>query len=94
MTRLFAVAAATAFLSACAASSVDHFPDGSIGYTTYCSGVIDSWATCQRTAENLCGYRGYTILSTTGDRGLIATPGTGNFFDETTVARVMLIKCK
>jgi hypothetical protein len=81
-------------MSACARFSVDHFPDGSVGYTTSCSGVTDSWATCQATANSLCGSRGYEILSTTGDHGLIAEAGAGNFFDDKTVARVMLIKCK
>lgn len=93
MNRFIAISVIALLVSACAPWSQNTLPDGRIGYVTYCSGVWDSWANCQRKAEFLCSDRGYTILSTTGDKGLIATEGAANFFDETTVARVMLMVC-
>ena len=83
-----------ALLAGCASSSQTYTSDGRVGYSLNCSGTARNWGMCEQKAGELCGARGYDILSTTGDHGLIATAGGGNFFASTTISRTMLIACK
>lgn len=79
----------------CASSSKTYTADGREGYSLNCSGTARNWGMCEQKAGELCGSRGYQILSTTGDKGLIATAGSGgNFFATTTISRTMLVACK
>ena len=81
-------------LGGCATSTQTYTSDGRVGYSIGCSGTALNWGICQEKAGELCGARGYEILSTTGDRGVIATASGGNFFAGTTISRSMLITCK
>jgi hypothetical protein len=83
-----------ALLAGCATSSQTYTADGRIGYSINCSGTALNWGMCEQKAGDLCGTRGYEILSTAGDHGLIATGGNGNFFASSTISRSMLIACK
>lgn len=93
MKALFVVAIA-ALLTSCASFSKTYTADGRMGYSINCSGTARNWGMCEQKAGELCGARGYDILSTTGDRGVIATAGNGNFFAGTTISRTMLVACK
>ena len=84
----------TVFLVGCASSSQTYTADGRVGHSLDCSGTARNWGMCEQKAGELCGTRDYEILSTTGDRGVIATAGGGNFFAGTTISRTMLITCK
>jgi len=68
--------------------------DGRVGYSLDCSGTARNWGMCERKAGELCGTRGYNILSASGDSGAILTAGGGNVFAGTTISRTMLIACK
>ena len=81
-------------LAGCASSSQTYTSSGSVGHSLNCSGTARNWGMCEQKAGELCGARGYEILSTTGDRGVIATAKGGNFFAGTTTSRSMLIACK
>ena len=79
----------------CASSSKTYTADGREGHSLNCSGTARNWGMCEQKAGELCGPRGYEVLSTTGDKGLIATAGSGgNFFATTTISRTMLVACK
>lgn len=93
LTRGLPAALLAGLLSRCATYSVDHFPDGSTGFTTSCSGVGRTWDMCRQTAANLCGSADYKALSTTGDLGSLGTPEGGNLFQDNTLARVLLLQC-
>lgn len=87
------VAAAAAL--GCASSTQTYTPDGREGYSLNCSGTARTWGMCEQKAGEICGSRGYNILSTSGDQGVIATASSGgNFFATSTISRTMLIVCR
>ena len=81
-------------LSGCASSTKTYTADGRVGYSLNCSGTARNWGMCEQKAGDICGSRGYDILSTAGDNGVIATAGNGNFFASSTISRTMLVACK
>jgi hypothetical protein len=89
-----ALMAVAVFLAGCANSSQTYTADGRMGHSINCSGTARNWGMCEQKAGELCGARGYEILSTAGDRGVIATAGNGNFFATSTISRTMLVSCK
>lgn len=78
----------------CASSTQTYTPDGRVAHSINCSGTARNWGMCQEKAGELCGTRGYEIISTTGDRGAVVTASGGNLFAGTTISRTMLIACK
>ena len=85
---------AAAFLAGCASASQTYTSDGRVGYSLNCSGTARNWGMCEQKAGELCGARGYEVLSTTGDRGAVVTAGNGSAYASTTISRTMLITCK
>lgn len=81
-------------LCGCATSSQTYAPDGSVGYSLNCSGLALTWGACLEKAGNICGTKGYNIISASGDRGAIANINDTNAFAGTTISRSMLISCK
>lgn len=51
---------------------------------------------CQAKAGDLCGSKGYDLISTGSDQGAIANidGSTGNAFATNTISRSMYIACK
>lgn len=81
-------------LSGCASSSQTYTSDGRAGYSLNCSGTARNWGMCESKAGEICGARGYEILSRTGDQGFIASGNNGDFYAGTTTKRNMLIACR
>jgi hypothetical protein len=93
--RCLFILASVSLVTACASSSQTFTADGKVGHSLNCSGTARNWGMCEQKAGELCGAKGYNILSTTGDRGVIATAGSGgNFFLTSTISRTMLVACK
>ena len=88
------IAIVVVVLAGCASASQTYTADGRVGHSLNCSGAARNWGMCEEKAGELCGANGYEVLSTTGDKGVIATAGSGNFFAGTTISRTMLISCK
>jgi hypothetical protein len=86
---LFALA-----LSACASSRATYTADGRQGHSLNCSGLARTWGMCEEKAGEICGARGYDILSTTSDSGVIATANDAGFMAGNTISRTMLIACR
>ncbi|EGK7287020.1 TPA: hypothetical protein G7125_004043 [Salmonella enterica subsp. enterica serovar Typhi] len=84
------------FLAGRATATKTYAPDGREAYTIECSGVGGSWAMCQAKAGDLCGSKGYDLISTGSDQGAIANidGSTGNAFATNTISRSMYIACK
>ncbi|XEQ06583.1 hypothetical protein LPA67_11250 [Salmonella enterica subsp. enterica] len=61
------------FLAGCATATKTYAPDGREAYTIECSGVGGSWAMCQAKAGDLCGSKGYDLISTGSDQELLQT---------------------
>ena len=92
--RIFVILIASMFLQGCATSSKTYTADGRVGHSINCSGTALNWGMCEQKAGELCGTRGYSILSKTGDSGFIATMGSSSAFSGSTISRSMLIACK
>lgn len=83
-------------LVGCATATKTYAPDGREAYTIECSGVGGSWAMCQAKAGDLCGTKGYDLISTGSDHGAIANvdANSGTAFATNTISRSMYIACK
>lgn len=83
-------------LAGCATATKTYAPDGREAYTIECSGVGGSWAICQAKAGDLCGTKGYDLISTGSDHGAIANvdANSGTAFATNTISRSMYIACK
>lgn len=83
-------------LAGCATATKTYAPDGREAYTIECSGVGGSWAMCQAKAGDLCGTKGYDLISTGSDHGAIANvdANSGTAFATNTISRSMYIACK
>ena len=92
--KLVTVILVTLLLAGCATSSKTYTADGRVGHSINCSGTALNWGMCEQKAGELCGTRGYSILSKTGDNGFIATMGSSSAFAGSTISRSMLIACK
>lgn len=83
-------------LSGCATSTKTYAPDGREAYAIECSGMALSWASCQAKAGDLCGSKGYDLISAGGDKGAMASAdaNTGYAFAGSSISRSMYIACK
>lgn len=77
-------------LAGCANSRGTYLPDGRRGYAIDCSGSARTWQMCETKAGDLCGSRGYEVVSRTGDQGAVAS----GYFASSVMTRGMTIACK
>ncbi len=82
------------FLVGCTTVSKTYGPDGKEAYELACSGTVQDWGDCQKKAGELCGTRGYNILSVNGEQGAVFTANPQSAFGSTTIYRNMMIACK
>lgn len=54
-------------LTGCAMSQPMYMPDGSQGYNISCDGSMNSMGNCFQKAGQLCGARGYDIITREGE---------------------------
>lgn len=81
-------------LGACAAQKAAYLPDGSKGFSINCSGPYLNWGACEQKAGQICGERGYDVVSKQGDQNAQATAAGGVFVAGANVQRTFLIRCK
>jgi uncharacterized lipoprotein len=86
--------ASVAVLSGCASSKATYGPDGRATHSINCSGTARTWGMCEEKAGELCGTRGYDIISRSNDTGIMATGGGANFFGSSLHFRTMQVACK
>ncbi|PZX29436.1 hypothetical protein C7416_104441 [Cupriavidus phytorum] len=96
--RLLIGAAAALVLAGCATSSKTYGPNGEVAHSIGCSGTALSWGMCYEKAGEICGEKGYNVISTSGDTGSIAagsaTRQNASFVGGSTISRSMVIACK
>jgi hypothetical protein len=98
MRGVIAVCGAIALLAGCASSSKTYGPNGEVAYNLNCSGTARNWGMCLEKAGNICGARGYNVITSNGESGFIASGYSSgmnsNFIGGTTTTRSMVIACK
>lgn len=88
------ILSATVLLAACATATETYGPDGRPAYTLNCSGAALSWGECEAKAGNICGTRGYTVVSRSSDQNSTIGAGAGGLFGSSANSRSMTIQCK
>jgi hypothetical protein len=87
--RVLALGAATLFLVACSTPSESmKLNDNSQGYRITCGGAFSSVKDCYEQAGNLCGAKGYTVVSEDD----ISPPSNADYFWNG-AAHQSIIKC-
>lgn len=77
-------------LTGCVTASPTYGPDGRRAYTIECDGVQHSIGDCYQKAGQLCGAKGYNILTGAVEHGAAAS----NYFAATSSHRSLVISCK
>lgn len=91
---LFATLAITALLSGCASSTQTYGADGRVTHSINCSGTARNWGMCEQKAGELCGAKGYEIVSRSSDTGAMASGSGGSFYASTLHNRTMMVACR
>lgn len=81
-------------LSGCASASKTYGPDGKEAFSINCSGLARNWSMCYEKAGDLCGTRGYEVISQGGDQGTVASVNPYGGLGGSTISRSLLVKCK
>lgn len=91
----FSMAVFSSFsLSGCATAAQTYLPDGRRGYTVECPGAANSWGKCYEKAGEICGAKGYDIVSQTGDKGGMVSGNQYGLYGGSVITRDLLIACK
>jgi hypothetical protein len=93
------------WLNGCVSSQETFMADGTKGHVISCTpgwtgGIVGSianastsWGTCFEEAGNLCGARGYTVLTRSDEPGFYAQAAQYGGFASTTNNRMMIVRC-
>lgn len=85
---------AAAAVSACSSPKPIYLADGRPGYSIDCSGTVRTWGQCMEKAGQVCGARGFDVLSQDGTNSHIVNTFGGNNQVIPTASRTMLIACR
>lgn len=92
---LLAVSAGAFFwLSGCATADKIHTPDGRVGYSISCNGAALDWGSCYKKAGEICGVRGYDVISQSGDKGSTYSSNQFGAYGGSVIYRSLVIACK
>ena len=68
--------------------------DGEIAYSLNCSGAANNWGKCNEKAGEICGSKGYDVLTKEGEQGGVASASSSNAFASSLHFRTMTVACK
>ncbi len=88
------VIAMSIWLTGCATADKTYTPDGRVGYTVECNGMVLSWGSCYEKAGDICGARGYDVISKTGNSAATLSSNQYGTYGGSAIYRSMLIACK
>ncbi len=94
MMRKLLLLAISFIVSACATVDKTYGPNGEESYAITCSGTAQDWGSCLSKAGEICGSRGYNIISKNGDKGGVITANKDMLFGGTAINRSLLVSCK
>lgn len=93
------------FLVGCVSTQETFNADGSKGHVISCTPALTSglvgaianaatnWGTCYQKAGDMCGVRGYTVLTKSDEPGFAAEVGRYGGHATTTNNRMMIVRC-
>jgi hypothetical protein len=82
----------------CVSSQETFTPSGQKGHVISCPsqgafGNMTHWGTCFQRAGEICGARGYTVLTRSDEPGFSAAVGQYGGYAGTTTNRMMIVQC-
>ena len=88
-------------LSGCVTSQATHLQDGSQAHHVTCGGAVFSMGDCHKRAAELCGPRGYQVVSggtestpfSTASANVNAYGGQASGFSGSIINRDLIVKC-
>lgn len=92
--KKIAIILCTLALSACATAKKTYTPDGREGFAINCSGQALSWGKCYQKAGEICGTKGYDIISRSGDQGSTVAANQFGLYGGSVITRDLVIACK
>ncbi|MBO0765697.1 MAG: hypothetical protein J2P50_14070 [Hyphomicrobiaceae bacterium] len=104
MQKIAIAAAAACLLAGCVSSTPIHTADGGQGHAISCSGAglygtyVASWNQCLERAGEICGARGYDILTKSEETGVLGGSSYNQYGGGASVStsknRSMVVRCK
>lgn len=85
---------AAGLLAGCTTAKPVYLQDGRQGHVVDCSGTARNWSHCQAKAGELCGARGYEVLSNDQQNSFVHNTAFGNNQVIPTASRSMMIACR
>jgi hypothetical protein len=67
MIRAFSIFLVSFLAAACATTREVYLADGSIGHNITCNGHVQNFSSCLEMAGQVCGSRGYVVISPRGE---------------------------
>lgn len=81
-------------ISGCTTASKTYAPDGREAYSINCSGKALTWGMCFEKAGNLCGSRGYDVMTRDDENNWSYVSSQNNSFGGSSSRRSMLVVCR
>src|SRR5512145_999187 len=106
MRRMVLAAVVAGLIAGCVSSNESYMADGQKGHVINCTpgwtgGIVGavaqaqtSWGTCYEKAGELCGARGYIVLTKSDEPGFTVQASQYGGFANTTNQRVLIVRCK
>lgn len=92
------IAGVLVLLAGCVTATEVHLADGSKGHNISCHGAARNFSHCLQAAGEICGARGYEVVTQQGDAVPFAVqtygPTAGQGFAGTAVSRNLFVRCK
>ncbi|WP_202966744.1 hypothetical protein [Cupriavidus sp. IDO] len=73
--KIIGITAVAILIAGCASASKTYGPDGREAYALNCSGLARTWGACLERAGDICGERGYNVISSSSEIGSIMAGG-------------------
>ena len=94
---LMVTVACVSLLAGCATSKETYMPDGSLGYSISCNGSAVGINVCFEKAGELCGAKGYSLISREGQVIPFGTGSANNYGATVTYgafnSKSIMVKC-
>tara|TARA_B110000858_G_C17592596_1_gene376380 strand:+ start:346 stop:651 length:306 start_codon:yes stop_codon:yes gene_type:complete len=90
----FVLTLVVCLIGGCASAKQTYSSDGEIAHSLNCSGTARNWGMCYAKAGEICGSKGYDVLTKEGEQGGVASASSSNAFASSLHFRTMTVACK
>ena len=91
---VFVLTLVVCLIGGCVTAKQTYSSDGEIAYSLNCSGATNNWGKCNEKAGEICGSKGYDVLTKEEEQGVIASASSAAAYGGSLHFRTMTIACK